>query len=142
MKKPVRKTKEEIEALVDKRADRKIRELKQIPTGDMQKFLTALSDFAKKWGIKQSEVRFSSTWSGAYFVANRPETREEKFKRIKKEEDWKYTQKKWEWDREQQRLKREEDERAVEVARAKRLLEQQTANTSQCCPSNCCCRRK
>ena len=140
MKKPVRKTDDEIKEIAAKRSTKNIREYKAIPSGDMQRFLTVLYEFAEKQGVNVEDVRFSRTWDGVRLLVVRPETDAEKFRRVRNAEDSKYRQAKWRyesWVRDEKYRKQQE---ADQIRRAE-LLVAAKSNKTECCPTNCCCRR-
>jgi hypothetical protein len=141
MKKPVRKTEKEILAIVAKRKTLKRRETKAIPTGSLDKLNETIIAFAKKVGVDPMEVRIGG---GGYYnygptlVAERIETEDEKFKRIKADEDQKYRAAKWQYDH----WKREQ-EYAQEQAAANLNAAVRNANKNQVtikCDCSCKCK--
>jgi len=141
MKKPVRKKPEEIEAIAAKRKNQRVYEQRAVPSGNLAKITEAFKEFSEKFGVPLDEVKITT---GYYprMIGTRQETDEEKFARIKREENRKYTSAKWDYDawvrNEKYRLEQEEIN-ALRRAQAERNIAKVASN--QCCPSNCCCRR-
>jgi hypothetical protein len=131
MKKPVRKTPKEIEAIAAKRKNKMLSMQLQVPSGDLANFVQVTRDFAAKHGVKTNDLRLvNRQWGGTYLVAKVLETDEQKLKRVRIEEADKFRNKTWEY----QAWERQEAYRMAQEARRNAA--------TQCCPANCCCRRK
>jgi hypothetical protein len=120
MQKPVRKTEKELLGIAAKRKTLKRRETKAVPSGNMVKVSQEIGEFAAKHGVPVEQVRFARDWGYAVMVAERMETEDEKFKRIKAQEADKYRSAKWRWDDEQRRLAIEKENAAARLNQAVR----------------------
>lgn len=132
MKKPKRLTADELAAVVEKRADRKVSVEKLLPSGNWQVLAEAIGEFAQKVGVDPHDVHISN--AGSYYYrarmkASRPETAEEKFKRIKADEDYKYRNKKAQYDT----WLRQEEYRKAQEARQVANVVIQKSNCKCCC---------
>ena len=91
MKKPVRKTEDQILAIIEKRKNIQIRDQRKLKGGDLVSVTKQFADFAKKFGVKVTDVRvYTPTCGGSYVTAKRVETDKEKAARVRKEINEKY----------------------------------------------------
>lgn len=137
MKKPVRKTTAEIEALCAKRKTQTRTESRAIKPGDLVGVGEQFRAFADKFGVSVTDVRLGSNYGYVCLIAKRPETEAEKFKRIKEAENYKYSTALYQWEREEERRKRE-------IADAEAVLRRNTPLpvhkvTVNCCKCKCGC---
>jgi hypothetical protein len=144
VKKPTRLTQEQLEEVVAKRADRKVKVNQQLPSGNWEKISKAIDDFAEKWGVHYNDVHISNSSSSYYssrralMVVSRPETPEEKFKRVKREEDDKYRTKKYNYDAWVRTEKYKREQAAYQAQQQFRQVVKKSVVCCNQCGCTCC----
>lgn len=131
MKKPVKKTKAEIDRLVAKAVVRQVVHEQNIKSGTLAEVKQEFEDFAKKYNVKVDEVRLVQGWGKAYFKVKADETSAQVRQRVEYSEDRKYRSAAYKY----QNWKYTQDQQRVQAAAQAKVV-----NTA-CCPTNCCCRR-
>lgn len=126
MKKPVMPSRDELRARADKAKNINISFTKRVPSA---KSYAELGDKIFAWaqtkGCTMLNVKFISQWGDTYAKATRPETNEEKLKRITDAARGRHQQKQYDYAAWQRR----------------QAQHNAMVNSARCCPSNCCCRK-
>jgi hypothetical protein len=136
MKKPVKKTAKELDALVAKATPKLLVRQENIKSGSLEDIRQTFENFAVRYGVKVSEVRLvQGSWGKAYLSTKSLETDAEVRDRVKSNENRRYNSAKYKY---QNWLWLEEQNKRKEQLIAKNSINYST----QCCPSDCCCRRR
>lgn len=137
MKKPVRKTKAELDAAVAKAKPKQVVREQHIKSGSISEITDMFSAFAKKHNVLLKDVRLiQGSWGRAYLQTKTTETPGEIRTRIKHADDRRYSNALYKY----QQWEYAETQAQRQAEAAARTLAQYNTK-SQCCPSNCCCRR-
>jgi hypothetical protein len=136
MKKPVKKTAKELDALVAKATPKLRVRQNHIKSGGLEDIRQTFENFAARYGLKVSEVRLvQGSWGKAYLSAKSLETDAEVRARVESDANRRYDDARYKY---QSWLYQEQERQRQEQLIAQNSIKYNT----QCCPSDCCCRRR